>query len=144
MVVIHTKGYGGNGELSKWAVVGVSDGRKLFQAYRVEDYGMTRKMELLAIKAAVKATVDLNLDSKEPVVIFTPNSYLPDVFDLWLHRWIKKGFTNSEGKEVYHKELLKEIYEMMRGRQIMIAYSPDNSKDFGDKSVTKLFNSLKK
>lgn len=49
----------------------------------------------------------------EDVVIYTDSDYSINCLTKWISGWMKKGWKTSEGKDVLHQDLLKDVYSRL-------------------------------
>jgi len=71
------------------------------------------EMELTAVLESLKAL-------KEPceVYLYSDSKYVVDAIENWIHDWAKKGWKNAKKKDISHKSLWKEIYNLMKKHKI--------------------------
>ena len=63
--------------------------------------------------------------------IFTENSYLASGITSWLSGWIKKGFKDSKGEDIKHKELWQQLAAELQEHQVQVLLKePNQFKDW--------------
>ena len=88
--------------------------RNLSSSHRVpENESQTnQRAELSAIRFAVSVLEKAGyLD--EDIVIYTDSEYSINCVTKWLPGWISRGWKTSDGKDVLHQDLIKEITERL-------------------------------
>lgn len=71
------------------------------------------EMELLAVVKALK-----QLKNPCEVDLYTDSKYVVKAIKEWIHNWAKNNWKNSAKKELSHKELWQEIYNLMKIHKI--------------------------
>ncbi|RMA93108.1 ribonuclease HI [Hydrogenothermus marinus] len=71
------------------------------------------EMELLAVVKALK-----QLKKPCEVDLYTDSKYVVKAIKEWIHNWAKNNWKNSAKKEVSHKKLWQEIYNLMKIHKI--------------------------
>ena len=71
------------------------------------------EMELTAVLEGLKAL-------KEPceVFLYSDSKYVVDALKDWIHRWAKNRWKNAKKQEIAHKNLWKEIYNLMNKHNV--------------------------
>ncbi len=71
------------------------------------------EMEIKAVLEGLKAL-------KEPceVDLYSDSQYVVKAISEWIHSWKKKNWKNSSKKEIAHKEMWEEIYNLMQIHKI--------------------------
>jgi ribonuclease HI len=69
-------------------------------------------MEILAAIQALKDNPDQNF------TIYTDSKYLKNGITRWIHKWQKNNWMRTKKKEVKNKELWKDLYELVKDRNI--------------------------
>ncbi len=76
-------------------------------------YTTNNEMELKAVLEGLKAL-------KEPceVYLYTDSKYVLEGIKSWMHKWAKNQWKNSSKKDVSHKQMWKEIYNLSKIHKI--------------------------
>ncbi|MBK3332068.1 ribonuclease HI [Persephonella atlantica] len=71
------------------------------------------EMEITAVLEGLRAL-------KEPceVEIYSDSKYVVDAIKEWIHSWAKNGWKTSSRKEVAHRDIWEEIYNLMKKHKI--------------------------
>ncbi|WP_456399449.1 ribonuclease HI [Persephonella sp.] len=71
------------------------------------------EMEIKAVLEALKVL-------KEPceVELYSDSEYVVNTIKNWIHNWAKNGWKSSKKKEISHKNMWKEIYNLMNIHKI--------------------------
>ena len=59
---------------------------------------------------------------KEDIIIHTDSQYSIDCVTDWCHNWIKNGWKTSKGKDVLNKELIVDILNLMKDRNVLFKH----------------------
>lgn len=96
-----------------WAYVVVQDEIKILDKKRGKEKNTTsNRMEILAAIQALKDNPDQNF------TIYTDSKYLKNGITRWIHKWQKNNWMRTKKKEVKNKELWKDLYELVKDRNI--------------------------
>ena len=88
--------------------------RELSCSHRIPDNESqtNQRAELSAIRFAVVTLKNAGyLD--EDIVIYTDSEYSINCLSKWLPGWVARGWKTSDGKDVLHQDLIKEITEIL-------------------------------
>lgn len=77
-------------------------------------HGTNNIGELYAVLDLLRSTAHLS----EPLHILADSRYVIDTFTKWIHGWKRKGWKKSDGSAVLNVELIQQIDEALRGRQV--------------------------
>ena len=72
------------------------------------------EMEIKAVLEGLKAL-------KEPcyVELYSDSQYVVNAISNWIYNWYKNNWRNSSKKEVAHKDMWKEIYELIHKHKVI-------------------------
>lgn len=77
-------------------------------------YGTNNQGELMAVLDLLRSTAHVD----EPLTILCDSRYVINSLTTWLPGWKRKGWRKGDGKPVLNVELMKELDEALRGRQV--------------------------
>lgn len=98
-----------------WAVVDPTFSTIFPLCYGSEQNTTNNRMEMMALIAALKHTLNWNLTHMmiEPHTIYTDSAYLANCFaQKWYVNWRANGWKNSAKKPVANKDLWEQILEL--------------------------------
>lgn len=109
-----------SGKAGCWAYVVVVDDEVITEDYGIHSSTTNSKMELLALKEALKVAISLVKPGVE-VVIKSDSQYCVKSYNEWSHNWEANNWRKSNKKPVEHVEDWKEMH-LLRHPQVKVEW----------------------
>lgn len=91
------------------AAVAIDEDKIIWVWYDYEDYTTNNRMEMKALIAALEWAHSENLFA---VPVYSDSAYVVNLYTDWMHKWVKAGWTRSNGAPVENLDLVKELYNL--------------------------------
>ena len=95
----------GNPGPGGWAGIVIHDLVSILTGYETKT--TNNRMELIAAINIIKL-----IDPKININIYTDSNYVKNGITLWIKKWIKNNWKNSQKKDVANKDLWLQLYEL--------------------------------
>lgn len=113
-----------------WSFIALRGGVRIYEAFGSE-YGTTnQRMELLAIRNALKFA-EVNRLPNENVTIYSDSAYAINCYlQNWFTAWLRNGWVNSKGAPVANQDLWEEIIPYFDNFWYHFSKVPGHSTNF--------------
>jgi len=108
-----------------------------FWRYGAEKDTTSNRMEITAIIEAMKFLWTSNLLA-EDITIISDSQYCVNGCTKWIHGWIKRGFINSQDKEVKNRDLWEKINNLLNRVNPKFQWVRGHNGQPGNERVDKL------
>ncbi len=92
------------------AMVVIDDDEGIVYAWSIyEDHTTNNRMEM---KALIKALEYARSEELFAVPIYSDSSYVVNLYNDWMHKWVKANWTRKNSAPVENLDLVKELYDL--------------------------------
>ncbi len=85
-------------------------------------YTTNNEMELKAVLEGLKA-----LKQPVEVYIYTDSKYVANGMNEWIYNWAKNNWKNSKKKDIEHKQIWQQIYNLMKKHKVKVIWIKGHS-----------------
>ena len=119
----------GNPGPGGWATVLQSPLGKVREMGGAEPATTNNRMELVATLEGLRALAKVKSLSTKEIQLYTDSKYVIQGITEWIHGWKKRGWVNSEGKDVSHRDLWEALESLIQQEKFQVEwlYVPGHS-----------------
>lgn len=92
-----------------------------------------QRMEIMAVLQALKF-----VPADTPVTVYSDSKYVCCAVESWIHNWVAKDWTKSDGKPVLNKELWMIMYQLMQTHDVTMKWVKGHASNIFNNECDKM------